>query len=165
VTSTAPPIAFTVKGRPLQCSESLWSALEGPKPDPEVFIKSDGCSKSPDTWRTIGGKVFKLWPACIIHDSHYRNGVLGGTWASRQLADAILRRNIRQLVLLQNGTQTQALRIAWTYWAGVRLGGRFAFCFAEGEKPLSFFSRLREVAGLFVVKPGAYRPTEGCAIE
>lgn len=151
-------VEFIVKGKTVRVSRRLWDALEGPKPDPAEFVESDGCSKSPDYWQTIGGKFFTLWPACLIHDHHYRHGVLGGTWASRARADAILRRNIRQLVLLRGGTQTQAVRIAWTYWAAVRIAGAGSFCFAEGEEPLSLWSRVREVAGLFVEKPGAYRP-------
>jgi hypothetical protein len=160
-----PPVDFIVKKKKVTISGQLWDALEGPKPDPATFTESDGCSKSPDIWGTIGGKRFKLWPACVIHDYHYRTGVLGGTWASRARADAILRGNVRQLVLLQGGTQTQALRIGWTYWAGVRIASAFAFCFDEGEEPLSLWSRIREVLGLFLAKPGAYRPTEGCSVD
>jgi hypothetical protein len=152
------PVEFIVKGKRVQVSGFLWSAMVGPKPDPEEFTDSDGCSKSPDYWETIGGSRWKLWPACLIHDYHYRKGVLGGTWASRLKADHILRQNIRQLVLLQGGTQTQATRISWTYWAGVRVASASSFAWSVGEGPLSLWSRLREVIGLFVVKPGAYRP-------
>jgi hypothetical protein len=158
MSAAAPPVEFVVAGERVQCSAFLWDALEGPKPMPAGFTESDGCSKSPDYWVTIGGKRFKLWPACLIHDWHYRSGVLGGTWASRSRADQILRHNIRQLVILQGGSQTQAMRIAWTYWAGVRLASAPFFCFAAGEAPLSWCDRLREVLGLFVEKPGAYRP-------
>jgi hypothetical protein len=151
-------VLFIVKGKQVECSRHLWEAMTGPKPDPELFTESDGCSKSPDYWKTIGGKLFKLWPACVIHDYHYRRGVLGGTWSSRMLADAILRRNIRQLVLLQGGTHTQAARIAWMYWATVRVASARSFCFGAGDVPLGWWARVREVAGLFTDAPGAHRP-------
>jgi hypothetical protein len=158
-------IAFVVKGRKVEVSEHLWEALEGPKPDPATFCVSDGCSKSPDTWTSILGRRFKLWPACIIHDYHYRTGVLGGTWSSRFRADAIFRRNIYQLVLMEGGSHAHAAMIAWIYWQGVRLGSSALFWWAPRRRPVGMVSRAREAMGLFLEPAGAYRPLSRPALE
>ncbi len=137
-------LSFRVSGRRLQCSRRLWAPLDGPKPHPELF-ESDGCSNSPDVYRTWRGKAYKLWPACFIHDYHYRYPVLGTDAQARKLGDDTLRSNIYTLVRLQGGTKWEARRISWLYWGRVRVWGASSWRhWGEGEEPLSFSKRVRE---------------------
>jgi hypothetical protein len=145
-------LEFRVSGDTRQCSFTLWSALKGPKPALPMDWESDGCSGgSPDTWRTWRGRSFKLWPACVIHDYHYRYGleVLGLSGAAaRKYADDTLRENITTLVKLQGGGRFRARRIAWAYWGRVRIWGANSFQHFDNGKPLGFWARVREAYGL-----------------
>ncbi len=148
-TGRGPPV-FRVSGRELFCSLSLWSALRGPKPALPMDWESDGCSGgSPDAWRTWPRRrYFKLWPACVIHDYHYRQLViyLVGA-AARKYADDTIRENIKRLVRLQGGTASQARRIAWLYWGRVRIWGVDSWQHWGDDKPLGFWARVREAYG------------------
>lgn len=139
------PLPFHVSGRVLYCSTRLWNRLQGLKPITTLF-ESDGCSGgAPDTYRTWLGKAYKLWPACFIHDYHYRYLVLPSGAPGRKRADDTLRVNIRALVKLQGGSRWTARRIAWLYWGRVRVWGASSWRhWAEGDEPLSFSARMRE---------------------
>lgn len=126
---------FSVAGRRMQVSVGLWSRMTGPLP-PEGYA-CDGCSMSPDSWRR-----FKLWPACVVHDYHYREGVV-----SRADADAALRQNLRELVLAQGGSRSEAERIAWIYWGRVRIWGASSYSMASEEREPSFWERLKRTWG------------------
>jgi hypothetical protein len=139
------PLQFCVSGRVLFCSRKLWAAMEGPIPQPDLF-ESDGCSNSPDVYRTWSGKRYKLWPACFVHDYHYRYLTALGTGAlGRKRADYYLHQNIRTLVALQGGGKWDQRRISWLYWGRVRVWGATSWqSWIEGEKPLSVMARLKE---------------------
>lgn len=148
------PSLFRVSGKELECSFTLWSALEGPKPALPMDWESDGCSGgSPDVWRTWRGlRIFKLWPACVIHDYHYREPVLQHTAAElvravagRKYADNTLYRNLYALVRMQGGGKFIARRIAWLYWGRVRIWGADSWQHWDDGKPLGFWARVREV--------------------
>lgn len=135
-------LLFNVSGKQRACPRRWWRALKGPKPDPQLF-RCDGCSNSPDTWRGL-----LIWPACVIHDYHYRTGVLGGTWTDRKRADDIFRWNAELLLRLQ-GLGFRAKMLSWLYWGRVRVWGRKAYRFwAEGEQALPFWRRLGEAWGI-----------------
>lgn len=140
-------VPFRVSGRTMWCSRTMWERLEGPKPDDTLMFESDGCSGgAPDVYRTWTGRRYKLWPACFIHDYHYRYPVLGDDAEARKLGDDVLRENIRRLVRLQGGGKWTAKRIAWLYWGRVRIWGASSWShWGEGEEPLSFGARMREV--------------------
>lgn len=146
--STEPP-RFRVSGRELLCSSYLWNALKGPKPALPMDWESDGCSGgSPDTWRTWRGRSFKLWPACVIHDHHYRHGVPGLSGAAaRKYADDTLRHNITVLVRRQGGGRFTAQRIAWLYWGRVRIWGVSSWQHWDHGRPLGFWARVKEAYG------------------
>jgi hypothetical protein len=135
-----PDICFRVSGRTLQFDRKLWDLLEGPKP--EEGWECNGCSFSPDFWYSPWTKQkYALVMACIIHDWHYsKTKPLGPGWRARMQADAILRRNLRIIVVYQGGTMGESERIAWLYWGRVRLWGRPAWRDAP-----SFFAVLWEV--------------------
>lgn len=142
-------LGFRVGGHDLAVTRRLWRLLEGPKPA-EGF-KCDGCSWSPDSWAG-----YKLWPACVIHDYHYRTadlrGVPGGgvpgTAAGRAYADATFRRNLVTLLREQGCGPVRSQRVAWIYWGRVRIWGASAFQhWSAGEKPASRWQRIREVWG------------------
>lgn len=137
------PLAFNVSGDVLFCSFTLWSALLGPKPALPMDWESDGCSGgAPDTF----GR-FKLWPACVIHDYHYRytTGLPNG-WQGRKQADDALYWNLHTLVKLQGGGKLRAHRIAWAYWGRVRMWGQDSWQhWDHDDKPRGFWARLREV--------------------
>ena len=153
----AEPLRFRVSGHELECSFTLWSALKGPKPALPMDWESDGCSGgSPDAWRTWPRRrYFKLWPACVIHDYHYRYPKPGHAWdaeplllagaAGRKYADDTLRQNIITLIRMQGGGRIQARRIAWLYWGRVRIWGVDSWQHWDHGKPLGFWARVREV--------------------
>lgn len=131
-----------VSGRRLMVSAWLWEQLEGPKPDKD--FPSDGCSWSPDNWLTLR-RTYKLWPACHIHDFHYRCGPLGGTWEARRQADIIFRRNLHRLLRAQGSGRFRARRLSWMYWGRVRVWGASSYQhWAEGAEPQGKLRRLRE---------------------
>jgi hypothetical protein len=138
-------LPFEVSGRILYCSRALWDAMEGPKPQPLQF-ESDGCSGgAPDVYRTWLGKAYKLWPACFIHDYHYRYPVLASGAPGRKVADDTLRTNIKRMVRHQGGSKWTAKRIAWLYWGRVRVWGVDSYQnWDADDKPLKFTARVRE---------------------
>ena len=139
---------FHVAGEPLQVGAVFWEALEGPAP-PETF-ECDGCSRSPDFYRTWTLKSYKLWPACIIHDFHYRTGCLGGNWKARWEADRIFRQNMVTLLRMQGAGAVRQRTLSWLYWGRVRIWGASSYRgWADGEEPLNRLQRFREVYGLF----------------
>jgi len=147
---SGPVRTFVVGGNALEVGDAYWSLLEGPKP-PSGFA-CDGCSMSPDAWTTWRGRTYKLWPACVVHDYHYRTrvlrvaGLLPGTAAGRKQADDALYRNITALVRAQGGTAFEAHRIAWVYWGRVRVWGAGSYQhWDEGAEPLSRWARIKEV--------------------
>lgn len=105
--------------------KSWWDKLLGPKPNYAAvkgsvyFIRSpnDGCSKSPDQWR---GKI--IWPACVIHDFHYRTGAV-----TRRKADARFRKNIAALLRMQGMNRFSAWLISRSYFRAVSLFGSGSF--------------------------------------
>lgn len=118
-------IEFKVSGRSLQFDRRLWFQLEGPKP--QEGWECNGCSFSPDFWLSIRtGKRYPLVVACVIHDHHYsEEKPLGAGWKARAESDAILRRNLRRVIVRNDGSLGESERIAWLYWGRVRLwGGR-----------------------------------------
>lgn len=136
---------FKVSGKELFVSARLWSELEGPLP-PAGF-ECDGCSHSPDVYYPFGGtKTFKLWPACVVHDYHYRAAdVLEPRDAdARAKADAILYRNLMRCIEHSGGSPFAQHRLAWLYWGRVRMWGAGAWQHGVG-KPKSWWKRLREV--------------------
>lgn len=155
-------LGFKVSGREVFCSARLWEPLQGPKPELPMDWESDGCSGgAPDVYRTLFGRAYKLWPACIIHDDHYRHrdaasalSILAGEAPhirgakARKLADDTLRANIVTLVKLQGGSAFTAHRIAWLYWGRVRIWGATSWGHWNGNRPLGFLSRVREAYGL-----------------
>lgn len=146
-------LLFQVGGKTRACPRGWYRQLEGPKPDPTTFV-CDGCSNSPDTWRGL-----LIWPACVIHDYHYRTGVLGGTWRDRALADLKFRRNVVSLLRLQGLTGWRANVLAWIYYGRVRIWGRSAYRFwEEGEHALPLWRRIGETYG--IVKPRSEGPDE-----
>ena len=136
---------FTVGEKQVEVSLALWIHLRGPKP-PHTF-GCDGCSNSPDVYHTWRGKSFKLWPACVIHDFHYRTeSELTRDAAGRKRADRIFRENIERCVAHCGGSRFDQRRLAWLYWGRVRMWGAKAFQhWAKGAKPTGWFKRLREV--------------------
>lgn len=140
-------LPFRVGGRTLWCSRRTWNRLCGPKPKDTLAFESDGCSRSPDTYRTLCRARFKLWPACFVHDYHYRHDVLlDPNAAGRRMADGVLRENIRRLVRMQGGGPLTAERIAWLYWGRVRIWGASSWRhWEEGRRPESWWRRLLEV--------------------
>ncbi len=139
------PLAFRVSGRILYCSRRMWNAMEGPRPAVDLF-ESDGCSGgAPDTYRTWTGKAYKLWPACFVHDYHYRYPVLASGAPGRKRADDSLRVNIKRLVRMQGGSKWTAKRVAWLYWGRVRVWGVDSYQhWDKDDKPLKFGARVRE---------------------
>lgn len=103
-----------------------WLQLEGPRP-PEGF-DCDGCSWSPDWLKATG---YILWPACVIHDYHYREAhaapqpraTLVSAWPDRARADAILYRNLLTMLRVQGANRAFAEAVAWAYWGRVRVWG------------------------------------------
>lgn len=134
-----------VSGEDRGVSLALWNRLGGPKPDPS--FECDGCSNSPDSYRTITGKLFKLWPACVIHDFHYRcQATLTRDAPGRREADRIFRENVKRCVAFCGGSGFDQRRLAWLYWGRVRIWGVTSFRhWVKGAKPTGFFARLREV--------------------
>lgn len=137
----APSLTFKVAGAPRRVLAWFWLRLWGPRP-PEGY-ECDGCSLSPDYF----GR-WKLWPACVIHDYHYREGVLGGNWHGRRTADRILRVNLERLVLDQGGARWLARLVGAAYYGRVRVWGKKSYRhWEDGEEPLSWLDRVREVWG------------------
>ena len=134
-----------VSGEDRGVSVALWIRLRGPKP-PYTF-ECDGCSNSPESYRTWRGRVYKIWPACVIHDFHYRTeGALTRDAAGRKRADRIFRENVEQCVAHCGGSRIDQRRLAWLYWGRVRMWGATSFRhWAKGAKPTGWFRRLREV--------------------
>jgi len=135
-------IAFVVGKRTLRFPIGLWLAMEGPRP-PEGY-ECDGCSHSPDGWWSwVTHVLYTLVVACTIHDYHYsEEKPLGADWRARMEADAILRRNLRTVILMQGGTRWEAEWIAWLYWGQVRILGDGAW-----RKGPSRWDRVKEVWG------------------
>ncbi len=147
---------FKVSGKALQVADYFWKQLRGPKP-PDGF-ECDGCTFSPDRLVSISGRTYKLWPACVIHDHHYRTealrhgsvveagGRVTGTARGRKYADDTFYWNLRKLVAAQGGGKFEQARLAWLYWGRVRVwGARHFQHWDEGAKPLSRWARLKEV--------------------
>lgn len=142
---------FIVAGEKLGVSASYWDRLIGPKP-PSMW-ECDGCSNSPDNYLTVTGRVYKLWPACVIHDWAYRTGVLGGNAQGRWTADRHFRTNMNIQLKLQGAGGIRRSALCWLYWGRVRIWGAKAYrVWDEGEEPLSLWQRVREVYGLFKSK-------------
>lgn len=153
---------FQVGGQELAVSDAFWEALHGPKPG--EWFSCDGCSWSPDAYRTLTGKVFKLWPACVIHDYHYRTDSLRlsldsnlglgrylsipGDAAGRRTADAAFRGNLQALIRLQGGSAARQRSLSWLYWGRVRIWGARSFRhWAPGQEPLTWWRRVKEAYG------------------
>lgn len=135
-------LIFQVSGKPRVVSRRLWNQLEGPRPGED--FPCDGCSNSPDYW-----KQFILWPACVIHDYHYREAVFGKGWRARMKGDAIFRRNMVTILRLQGCGATEARSLAWFYWGRVRVWGRKAYRRGKGtENALPWYKRLGEAWGI-----------------
>lgn len=135
-------LIFSVANKRRACPKRWWLRLQGPKPS--VDFKCDGCSNSPDYWRRI-----QLWPACVIHDYHYREAVFGEDARARKLADKKFRHNMVTLIRLQGGSEARAYALAWFYWGRVRVWGRKAYRRGLGTvKPLPWYRRLAEAWGL-----------------
>ena len=118
-------ITFYVRGTPRLCSrEKEWDRLIGPKP-PEDF-ECDGCSLSPDY---IADRA--IWPACIIHDYHYRASGLG---VSRWGADWIFLRNVYRLLRLGRLNFGVAIYVSLIYWWAVRTKGGGAYTGGRNPK-------------------------------
>lgn len=136
-------LIFQVGGKSRACPRRWYAALEGPRPDPQSF-SCDGCSSSPDVWR---GRL--IWPACVIHDYHYRTGILGGTWRARAKADRKFRRNTVTLLRKQKLGAAQSRAIAWLYYGRVRIWGAKAYRYwAPGEHALPWWRRVGEAYGI-----------------
>lgn len=147
-------VRFYVAGQERVVGDRLWSRMRGPLPAEDFAC--DGCSFSPDR---LGG--LKLWPACVVHDYHYRTAELRldglytsetapvpGTAAGRRYADWALYWNLYELVLAQGRGKAKAHAIASLYWGRVRVWGAKAFQhWDEGREPLSWWARIREVWG------------------
>jgi hypothetical protein len=139
---SADRLIFNVSGSLRVVSRRLWNYLEGPRPG--VGFACDGCSNSPDFWGE-----YLLWPACIIHDYHYREAVFGTGWRARSKADAVFRRNMVTVLRLQGCGFARSRRLAWIYWGRVRVWGRCAYRRGEGtENALPWYKRLAEAWGL-----------------
>lgn len=156
-------LRFQVGGRPLEVGAAVWAQLRGPKP-PEDFA-CDGCTLSPDVYRTWRGRTYKLWPACVVHDFHYRDTDLrwpgartpdlAGVWpvvpgnaAGRSYADSTFRYNLRVLIALQGGSRWDQRRLSWLYWGRVRIwSARLFRHWHKGAEPLSRWARIKEVWG------------------
>jgi hypothetical protein len=131
-------LTFMVAGERRSVSRRLWDLMQGPKPP--VDFGCDGCSWSPDWWRG-----YKLWPACVLHDYHYRTGVLGGSAEGRASADAYFRMNVKALLLKQGMGAWRAAAVSRLYWGRVRVWGAGSYRHWErGEEPRSRWARLRE---------------------
>lgn len=113
-------LIFNIAAKRRAVPRKWWAELIGPKP--ETSFACDGCSNSPDDWRG-----YLIWPACVIHDFHYRTGILGGTWRSRQTADLIFRQNVVKLLGLQGANAPTAHSLAWLYWGRVRIWGKSSY--------------------------------------
>ena len=139
-------VSFNVSSDQLEVSARLWLQLDGPRPP--AGYSCDGCSNSPDKYISpLSRKVFKVWPACVIHDYHYREaGVLTRDAAGRREADRVLRENIRLCVKFCGGNRFAQERVAWLYWGRVRMWGASSFRhWVKGAKPTSWWKRLRRV--------------------
>ena len=149
-------LIFQVGGKSQACPRLWYLCLEGPRPDPQSF-ECDGCSSSPDVWRGM-----LIWPACVIHDYHYRTGILGGTWRSRARADAKFRRNTVTLLRKQGLGKRGAKAVAWIYYGRVRIWGAKAYRFwAIGERPLPWWRRIGEAYG--IIKSRQRGPSDECS--
>lgn len=138
--------AFKLSGNRVFVTANLWDSLEGPRP-PAGF-ECDGCSWSPDVYYPLGStRTFKLWPACVIHDYHYRTAdVLTRDAAGRAEADRILFENLKRCIAHSGGGRVAQNRIAWLYWGRVRMWGASAFQhWRDGAEPRSWWERLKEV--------------------
>jgi len=153
------PVLLRISGADRVVPYYLWALLIGPRPKPTTFLESDGCSISPDTIgrlrRFFGkGRAILLFPACWIHDAHYRRlADLGGNWTARRKADWFLAQNLYALCRAQEVSRTGASTIAGTYWTAVRLFSAASYTFDEGQAPLTRFQRWREVCLAFRSKP------------
>jgi hypothetical protein len=132
-------LVFQVSGTPRVVSRRLWYKLEGPLPGTD--FPCDGCSNSPDFWGE-----YLLWPACVIHDYHYREEIFGTDWRARTKADAVFRRNMVTILRLQGCGRIRARRLAWFYWGRVRIWGQSAYRRGAGtEDALPWYKRFGEV--------------------
>jgi len=131
----------------------LWSVLDGPRPDPNGFLDSDGCSFAPDAVRWLArrfgtsGNPIILFPACWIHDAQYRRVLgadLGGTWDARVHADEYLARNLAALCRAQGTSRAGTAIIVTTYWLAVRALGSTAFRYDVGKHPEGRLQRFYE---------------------
>jgi hypothetical protein len=136
----------TVSGKARAFPLDLFLQLEGADLVIEEWRRTgrapvcDGCSWSPDDWRSI-----QLWPACLIHDRHYDpDSPLGGTAAGRAAADAIFFRNLTRLLELQGAPFHLRSTLPWAYWSRVRLYGSGSYFYTEG-RPEGFWARLKDV--------------------
>jgi len=138
-------VRFDVSGDQLETTARLWLQLDGPRPP--AGYSCDGCSNSPDRYIALTGRIYKLWPACVIHDYHYREKhCLTRDVAGRREADRIFRENLKTCVRYCGGSKFDQRRIAWLYWGRVRMWGAGAFRhWVEGAEPTSWWKRLRQV--------------------
>lgn len=148
-------LTFKVSGHELECSSRFWFALAGPLPELPTDWESDGCSGgAPDAWRTWRGRHYKLWPACFIHDYHYRYGaeehpdVFPSGAIGRLKADAFLRENLRRMIRFQGGGWIDQKRISWLYWGRVRIWGCTSWQGWNGNLPSSKWARFKDVYGI-----------------
>jgi hypothetical protein len=138
---TGTTISFIISGKERQFSRALWEKLDGPKP--EERFSCDGCSSSPDDWHSFTAKKkIPIVMACVTHDFHYRQKPLGEGYRARRKADAILRQNLRKVMMYYGASMKEAEHVAWLYWGRVRIWGRHAW---DGNP--SFFARIAEVWG------------------
>lgn len=143
------------RGESREVDEELFSLLLGPPP-PDGS-RTNGCGAGgallawvvPDSWLDV-----PLWIACAYHDHAYSKAApLGGTWASRQLADWLLGVNVELLLRAHGLTAVTSRLIGWLYRGRVRLWGAAAFRgWTPGERPESWWQRVRDAYGLFRVR-------------
>lgn len=152
-------LTFRVSKQALDVSRRLWNLLRGPKP--KAGFACDGCSMSPDKIRK-----YKIWPACVVHDFHYEpDAPLGGTWYGRLVADRFLRDNIYDLMRAQGASHRFAKATSRLYYGRVRIWGAKAYFYAEGEEPLGFRQRLREIYGGWEPRPDAVSQTSRAILK
>ncbi len=127
-------LRFICAGQERAVWAEWWDQLQGPKP-PEGY-SCDGCSWSPDWLRATG---YMLWPACVIHDFHYREArvarILGASasWPTRAEADARLAANLNVLLRLQGGTVLARI-MPRLFWGRVRVWGASAWQGEDAER-------------------------------
>lgn len=134
-------VVLEIAGDLRAVSRKWWVQLQGPLP-PEGY-SCDGCSWSPDWFHG-----WKLWPACAIHDFHYRTEALGSDALARARADVALRANLQTLLRIQGAPAWRRNAIAWAFWSRVRIYGARSFDQGTGAPDeRNFFRRVWETYG------------------